>query len=582
MRFQFFDQVIGNHNIDLDCLRPDTNPYTTLLLQHKGMFHADNSKFGNRDDATGIFTAFLQLAQREQASIAVTPEYSCPWNAISWIISSSANQPGQSKLWALGCESITPAELRLLRETHQSDQVLIHFDDSALDSGVNTLLDPLCYVFNTTHNETGAPILVLLVQFKTAHMGVWTSDLEREMYIPGTEVYVLRNDAGSIALFTIICSETDNFNISPNFEQELDHRWSTNSFIILNIQMNPQPSASSFKIFRKKILNYTNKDIISLNWACENVKRDGGRLIPYSKSSIAFESPDMEFADEEKFRRNHSRGLYYTNRQQKRHTYFLDGSQHVFLIGHHKPISGGPNPSMLIRTGPTARENYSWNPVSSTFVVAPPLNDGFIGFLGENGCTNPVMHDTQISFIDKERLLNISTGNIKVKPADRIWHPIDKLTSFFLDDDEIIRRLTFIQDPSGDDTRRIYLDKIDTLHNIITSRPDLFPKAYSPFPGNCDGVVLDPTGTFNLRYNLITRDGKHKATVAYIGRNTLDNAYKVFNLLRELYDGPNQATKLIIVWYKPEVDTIVPVCDPKPARVNDDDKPKPNAITRQP
>ena len=38
-------------------------------------------------------------------------------------------------------------------------------------------------------------------------MGVWDNTLEREKYIPGKEIYVLRNTHYSIYLFSNICSE---------------------------------------------------------------------------------------------------------------------------------------------------------------------------------------------------------------------------------------------------------------------------------------------------------------------------------------------------------------------------------------
>ena len=580
MRFLFFDHVIGNHRINLDALQPNTNLYSTLLLQHKGVFFADQHRFGNRDDTTAIFNSFLQLAKNEQASISVTPEYSCPWNTIRWILANEDNRPAESKLWALGCESITPAELRQLRETYQNENILIHFDEAALNSGVNALVNPLCYVFNARNNETGDLKLVLLIQFKTEHMGVWTDDIEQERYIPGNEIYVLRNDTGSIALFTMICSETESFQISPVFRDELDNRWDANSFIILNIQMNPQPSALFFRTFRNSILNYVNKDIISLNWSDESTKANGGPLIQYSKSSVSYESHDMEFTSEDKFQTNHSLGLYYTNKRQRRHMYFLNGAQNVFLIVHSKPIPGGVAPALLIRTGPLARSNYSWDNGASNFVPAAPLNDGFRDFLDANGSTNAVLHDQEVSFIDKERLINLSTGQVKVKATDRVWHSIDKLQSFMLEDDEVIRRLTFTQDEAGDDTRRNYLEKIDILNSIITTRPELFSPNHRPFLGNCSGAMFKGVPRLNYKYNLVTQNGLHKATVAFIGRNTLANAEKILKILREVFDEDDESRKLAIVWYKPDAETISPVYDIRRSRATGDSIPKSNSINR--
>lgn len=582
MRFLFFDHVIANHTIQLDALQLDTNLYSTLLLQHKGVFSATQDRFGNRDDVSPLFNAFLELAKNEQASIAVTPEYSCPWSTVQWVLDNADKRPAESKLWALGCESITPAELREFQQNYQNENVLIHFDDAALNNGVNILLNPLCYIFNARTIDMNSPKLILLIQFKTQHMGVWSNDIEQERYIPGNEVYVLRNNPGSIALFTMICSETDSFQISENFEVELEHRWTANSFIILNIQMNPQPSALFFKTFRNSVLRYVNKDIITLNWSSESSKVNGNKLIPYSKSSIAYESHEMEYSNEEKFTTNHALGLYYTNKRQNRHMYFLNGAQNGFLIVNHKPITGGVHPAMLRRTGPLARNNYSWDNNAGQFVPAPALSDGFADFLHANGSTNNIFHNPDISVVDKERLVSLSIGKIKVKADDRIWHTVDKLHTFFLEEDEIIRRLTFTQDDAGEETRLNYLEFIDQLNTIITTRPDLFSPNHFSFTDSCDAAMFTGAPRFNYKYNLVTRDGRHKATVAYIGRGSLDKAEKVLKSLWEIFEENDESRKLAIVWYKPNADTIAAIYDIRRPRATGDSKSKSNSINRQP
>lgn len=582
MTFRFVDEVIGNYQIGLDALEPDTNLYTTLLLQHTGVFYADANRFGNRDDCSDRFNAFLSLAKAENSSIAITPEYSCPWNTIRWILQSSDNHPAVSKLWALGCESITPAELRAIREQYQSDNILIHFDDTALDRGVNTLLNPLCYVFNVRNPQSGEHKLVILVQFKTEHMGVWTTDLEQIQYIPGTEIYVLRNGQGSIALFTLICSETENFQISPDFKRELDERWDNNSFIILNIQMNPNPSALFFRTFRNGIMNYANKDIITVNWSSVSTRPTGQLFINYSKSSVMYGSSDMEFADEKKFTDNHQMGLYYTNRRPRRHVYFLNGKQDVFLIAHHKPISGGVNPAMLKRTGPIGRKNFSWDINSDSFIASPSMDDGFATFLNQFNPTSSMLRNPDVPFIDKERLVNLSLGLIKVKPPDRIWYTIDKLHSFFLEDDEVIRRLTFVQDVEGDAYRRECIAAIETINSVIIPRADLFPGNHNVFAGHCNELTFTGSDSNKYRFNLVTEDGAHKATVAYIGLNTLATAETTLKNLRELFDEEDQSRKRVMVWYKSDIHTIVPVSDVRKPTASDDSKSKPNSISRQP
>ena len=582
MTFRFIDQVIGDYMLNLDALVPNTDLYTTLLFQYNGTFNVEANRFGSMDDAADRFNAFLRVAKAEHSSIAITPEYSCPWRTIRWILDNADNRPGDSKLWALGCVSITPAELRAIREQYQSENVIIHFDETVLDRGVNVLLNPLCYVFNMRSDVTGQLKLVLLIQFKTEHMGVWATDAELERYIPGEEIYVLRNGAGSIALFTMICSETDTFQISEDFRMHLDHRWNENPFIILNIQMNPQPTATFFKTFRNGILNYSNKDIITLNWSSESKKANGHDLLAYSKSSISYGSHQMDFVNEQKFLDNHFKGLYYTNKQQDRHVYFLNGKQQVFLISHRKPVSGGHSPSMHRRSGPVATKLFTWDVPAALFIENESTSDGFIEFLDAHNCDSAVLRDSGTTFIEKERMANISCGLVKSKSPDRVWHTVDKLSSFLLEDDEIIRRLTFVHDKGGDESRQKYLEAIDTINKLIIPTSALFPTNHAVFAGHCDVVMFRGSGPNKYKFNLVTIDGTQKATAAYIGRNTLAKAENTVKSLRELFDEEDQARKRVIVWYKRDAQTIVAVCDIRKPTLRDDSKSKPISISRQP
>ena len=111
MKFKFIDTIINNLTINLEILTKDTNLYTSLLFQHKGNFIAEETRFGNIEDCKGKFNAFFTLAKSKKSSLAVTPEYSCPWNSIEWLLENEERLPNKSKLWAICCESITPLEI---------------------------------------------------------------------------------------------------------------------------------------------------------------------------------------------------------------------------------------------------------------------------------------------------------------------------------------------------------------------------------------------------------------------------------------------------------------------------------------
>src|ERR1041385_3315059 len=264
MEFKFIDVVIDNLTIDLEVLKKDSNLYSTLLYQHRGTFAAGATRFGNQTDCTDVFNSFLALAKSENVALAMTPEYSCPWNSVDWLLSDSSRWPNLGKIWAVCCESITPAEINAMRNKFDADDIHFYFDDSAFNNGNGILLDPLCYFFKAQIG--GIDKLVLLIQFKTQHMGVWENNFEQQKYIWGKDIYVLRNSVNSIYLFTNICSEAIEFSINETFQNQVQQRWDHNPYIILNPQMNPQPSHDGFKNFRRTILTFDLKDIISLNW----------------------------------------------------------------------------------------------------------------------------------------------------------------------------------------------------------------------------------------------------------------------------------------------------------------------------
>jgi hypothetical protein len=577
MELKFIDTIIDNIEINLEILEKDSNNYTMLLFQHKGVFNATENKFGNEEDCTTKFSAFIELAKRENVSLALTPEYSCPWDSIEQVLENQDSWPSKLKLWALCCESITPDEIRAFKQTYTNDNVLFYFDEEALNIGGGVLLDPICYLFKAQVNQVER--LIVLVQFKTQHMGVWDSPLEREKYIPGREIYVLRNSPYSIYLFTNICSEATNFTITEILRDVF--RWDEHPYIILSPQMNPKPSHEVFKAFRKSIIAYVHKDVISLNWAgTTSLSGKKEPLIPLSKSSIVFRTADIEFDNERRFINNHNKGLYYLNRKSNVHAYYLNPYEEVFLIANQKPSSAGASSAMIRRTGPEARKVFQWDVKNNSFEEVDQIDDGFTSFLQSLNCNNSAFQDAQITFIDKERLVNLSCGKASAKKDDKRWYRLDKLETFVQDENETIKRLTYIHDETGEDIRRDYIEFVDCLNKTIILDDSLFPENLKPFKGNCSEIMFYSNGGYNYKYNLVTNDGQHRATVAYIGRKNEGNALKTLRQLQELFDIEDQSKKLVVVWYKDNATDIKSKCEELPPSVNDDSTVDPNSITK--
>lgn len=577
MVYKFIDNIVQNLTLNLEVLVKDSNLYSTLLYQHRGTFAAGDTKFGNETDCTNQFNAFLGLAKAENVSLALTPEYSCPWDSIDWLLSDEARWPNEGKLWAICCESITPDEINAFHAKFNNHNTQVIVDTTPFNNGAGVLLDPLCYFFRAQVN--GVNKLLVVLQFKTQHMGVWENNIEQAKYIWGNDIYVLRNSVNSIYLFTNICSEAIEFRVNDAFQNQLENRWDHNPYIILNPQMNPKPTHDGFKRFRETILSYELKDVISLNWGGGTMfpgKPDP--LIPYSKSSLIIRSDQVEYTSDARFINNHRKGLYYLLRKPNIQVNYLHPKTDVFLIRNNKPSAAGVNDALVRRSGPEVSKVFVWNNGTSSFSEVVSVDDDFVFFLNSLHCTNAVCQDVNVSFIDKERLINLSTGQVKAKKEDRRWHNIDKLESFQQESDEVVKRFTYVHDDTGLTHRTGYVEIMDILNTQILPNQALFPENISSFFGNCTEVMFFSNDGENYKYNLSTIDGSRKATVAYIGRKEEAQAKRTLEQLQKIFENEDQSKKLVVVWYKIDANTFAPVCDPIPPKVTDDTSIDPNSI----
>jgi hypothetical protein len=150
-----------------------------MLAQPEGSIEADAAGVRNRDrDRAGtVFLRFLEKAVETGADLAVTPEYSLPWETLSASLRKGV-RPAVGKLWALGCESLTLAQL-IARKTELADIATVIFEPMV--ERANRFLDPLVYMFLAEPDVGGPFKLVLLVQFKTHPMGAAVAKIESDL-----------------------------------------------------------------------------------------------------------------------------------------------------------------------------------------------------------------------------------------------------------------------------------------------------------------------------------------------------------------------------------------------------------------
>jgi hypothetical protein len=585
MRFVFVESILASLHLQnpiLECLEANTNPYHAVLYQHIGALNVTDVSFANADQAVALnqFLSVIRLARESNSALLVSPEYSCPWEVVRSVMSEPDLQPGIGRIWALGCESITSAQLLQLREDFiESGNVVIHFDENVIN-GAGNFLDPLCYLFKTT-NDVGAIVTVCLIQFKTQHMGVRQTAIERDNYIAGDEIYIFRNNAESVYLFTLICSEALIFETSAQFIAQTGHRWLTTPYIILNIQLNPAPNHPDFRQFRRKILAHERKELITLNWGHRSEILLDGHSFPltqYPGSGFYTDIDGIEFTSDDEFINNHRNGLYYTFYKPKFHIFYLNGIKEVFHVQNSKPFQGNGPLAMQRRNGPRVLACYE---ILQDFSLlqTTSIEDGLMAFLDLMNSPNAALRGNLLNSFEKERLLCLSAGEIEQKDGSP-WFRIDRMTLCILDDNGVINRLTFAQDLQGHGIRTDFLDKIDKL-NLIIQDPNNIPNSISFLRGNCLGAMFYNDGTrFHYNFNLISVDNRNKATGAFCGRLPESDAKKKFKALVRLFTDSDQQRKRVVLWYEPVLGTIRTISDNSLPSITDDYSNDPTSIKK--
>lgn len=566
MTYAFIDEILVGHTINLEILRPNTTLYRASLLQHKGTFHCGDTFFGNQADETKKFISFFQAARDNNSNLVVTPEYSCPWNAIVHLLESTETAPNIGSLWVIGCESISVVRIREIQDQYSGENnIEILFNDEIEAGNVGVLLDPCCYMFKA-QNPEGIEKLIVLVQFKTQHMGVWESDLEQQKLISGEHIYILRNNPDSINLLTIICSDALVFNGAAISAQH-PGRWENLPYIILSIQMNPKPAHQGFRNFRDGILRLNNKDVISLNWSSESQASFSTTFFNrFSKSNITICTDHIknESRDEQNLiKSNHDKGLYYALIKPNRHTFYFSADIECAVLRMRKPYAGVINPALDRRRGPTIGSVYQYNFEQNNFVEIEIIDDGLQDFLMSIGIDSNSLTGGDLDILDKERLINFSVGEIEIKNGNVQWQIVNRLQSFIMEDTEIIRRYTVTFDEDGNEFRTTRLTKFDELNLNILNRPELFPDVIATFRDNCGEVMFLNDGSFNYQYNLVNNDDEY-ATVAHIGNKSKGTAQALLKKLTELFPREYRQNNRIVVWYKPNVNDYDCVATPVP------------------
>lgn len=570
MKFTYLEEL--GISTELKVFERSSQSYTALLYQHEGNLCANEHAIRNSTNVASQLNAFLSTTREQNPDIAFTPEYSCPWTVVRSIINDENLWPANKKLWAFGCESITKDQLRNFADEHTSENIWIYYDLQVLTKN-NNFVDPLVYFFKGRHMDKEK--LIVLVQFKTKHMGAWGgTNVERDNLIEGEEIYVLRNSCQSIHFFSLICSEAINFQGAMNEDNVAKLDWIDKPYLIFNPQMNPKPTHSEFSDFKKYILSEDRKELIVLNWA-NTSKLEGKDLLTDRSTRSGFWIKSHEInCEESRIKTNHRLGMYYFHLQQQKHAFVLNSLAHAYLIDNLPVHIKGVQPVQSRRDGPRIRKTFSLNIAKSALIErVDGISDQHLPYLIEVGCTSGFLNNTETCILQKEKIVSLTSGNIPKKHMGASWHKISNLYAFKSEEQtEVNHRITFTEDnyPTSRNQRERYLNAIRELDCTVFVSPHLFPESIRDLKGRGLKIGYAQNASQNdYRYNVVDENGNEIiATICFMGIAPSDMIEKAFNAIQDIFDRDNMNRRRVVIFFR-KGNEILCKHDPQAGRISE-------------
>ncbi|MBZ9783155.1 hypothetical protein K9857_16625 [Pseudomonas sp. REP124] len=440
----------------LNALQADDTLYTVLAHQPSGRIRVAPDSIGHADivEAKQRTAAFLQLAATtgSQPDIAVSPEYSVPWEALLEAIEQGV-VPEEGKLWVLGCESLTLGGLDAIRQ-RLGERAIVLDDD--VSPGVRTTQqyrNPLVYVFLTKCSTDMSTRLVLLVQYKTEPSGD-PQNTEATGMLPGICIYAFGTLPSEVRLITLICSDVF------GFRQDLIDQY-YNGLLLLHIQLNNSPRHLLYKKYRQELFAAAGEtELLCLNWAENVVSVDENNTNEHPWKNICGSawylcSPETNLSDDA-ILENHRHGIYYTRHEPIRaHALQFHYRPRVFLFQATKVFHHAIPKPRSMRTGPKALMTFVWAQDQNGWVQPRTPgelpDDGFCEQLNRISAAGIELSDLHELYrtgpIAVERAIAITAGQFGV-PAD--WHTPSRIDSMRLCEHEVVRRITVTQDPAAE------------------------------------------------------------------------------------------------------------------------------------
>lgn len=522
----------------LNVLTPDSKLYDVLAIQPVGEIDANATFIGhtNRIVAEVKFSEFLRLALDKNCDLALSPEYSCPWQVLEAAIAQHS-LPKMGKMWILGCESITRDQLHQFIVKHQN----IEWITGDIPSGAGQFLDVLAYV--TKAKSTAGDVKdVITLQFKTQPMG-GNDTFERTHLVCGNLIYYWHNPTDVIRLVSLICSDALEFDEAARAKCG----FAIHPYIIFHAQLIQDPHHPDISAYRGQLFSQDvskEVEVLTLNWA-------RGFTLPlkepsrYGGSAIYTKSPQFVTTDN-RLEENHQKGLYYSHWHARRtELCLLSFNEHVFSFRMPKIRHNGPASSSQ-RTGPEMYSLLQWDCEKEAWLDSCHSDDGFAELcesFAEPTCDFCLASPN--TAIDRERLFMISAGKLL---ASKDWHKVSCLTSYSAEMDECSKRITFTHEQAitSHDFRIHCLERYIKLRTTVLTNPANFPPNIQDLINNWS--LQPPNAEDNFRFNLISPSGRSGATAIFVGGKPPSLVQQLKNeLIRGWGKTPSQR---LVIWYE--------------------------------
>ena len=502
----------------LDVLRQDKAHYDTLLFQPSGKIKSSDNFVGNKNNASikSKYIKFFEIAQKQNIHLAITPEYSCPWNVIFTLVKDGKNLPSNGSLWILGCESISKEDLQNLPD---HGHLVWIFDDSIVDSPGN-FVDPVCILFKTSDLDDTEK-WVVVIQFKTHEMGGRGNFTESDNLIKGKKIYFLKNKNAATRLYVLICSDA----LNPN-KDILINKMIHDPTLLIHVQLNVHPRHAAFSEYRTRLFDYKQEqlEILCLNWADETKINESEYSLSNNNSwgtAIYTKSKEL-LLDSKTIGLNDSLGMYATYwAPYHAMAYYCYNSEAILEIRNTPVSQTAMTGATAGRIGPRVRNVYKWN--NKDWKQAKNFGNDWIGEACDKYQLD--LKDFKINgFIDVlnvERFIALSSGQV----AQSDWYDVKKLVLFQSDKNEMIKRISCNLDQSNDaiNHRNNNLNRVSQLKKGLEEKSFHFPDRIKTLKDDSTlKYEFNKLKATNLYSNTSEKD---TATVAYIGEWPAGESY---------------------------------------------------------